>query len=304
LQETEVCQVATSFATSPVGKIIPPHNSESGKSDITHNHKPNITSTTMAPPNRTKQKPKGSIAAATKPDKPVSVNPAAANDTAVATGGATKCSHWEHGTPANTTANNKPESNPPTAVAVHPATANGANVPSKGDMVTTIGGSDSNEYDDLTILSSLSPPLPVAVEAPPLSLNLLDGKISASNTTDDGEITRVVEHVAYTNGQVETILDTAMNVGVTTTNPLPPDQVLGYHWLKVDVMVDRVNTSPTMHTAKTTCGVETTMDDAINAGGTATHPLPPDSDSPQKLNNTSSTKICPSNTNTQTITTK
>jgi hypothetical protein len=137
-----------------------------------------------------------------------------------------------------------------------------------------------------------------------LSFNLLDGKISANNTTVDSEITRVVEHTANTTGSVETIMDTATNAGGTTANPLPPDQVLDYHWLKVDVMVDRVNTSLAVHTAKTTGGVETTMDTAINTGGAANNPIPPDSDTPQKLNNTSTIKIRPSNTNTQTVSTK
>ncbi len=137
-----------------------------------------------------------------------------------------------------------------------------------------------------------------------MSLNLLDGNISASNTTVDDEITRVVEHTTNTTGGVETIMDIATNAGGTTTNPLPPDQVLGYHWLKVDVMVNRVNTSPAVHTAKTTGSVETTMDTAIKAGGAATNPLPPDSDTLQKLNNTSTTNICSSNTNTRTVSTK
>jgi hypothetical protein len=46
------------------------------------------------------------------------------------------------------------------------------------------------------------------------------------------------------------------------------------------------------------------MDTTINAGGMATNPLPPDSDALQKLNNTSTTKIFPSNSNTQTESTK
>ncbi len=117
-------------------------------------------------------------------------------------------------------------------------------------------------------------PPPAAAEAPSLSLNLLDGKISAINTTVDGEIM----HAANTTGGVETIIDTPTNAGGATANPLPLDQVLGYHWL--NVTVDRVNTSPAVHAAKTTGGVETTMDTAINAGGATTYPLPPDSDTP------------------------
>jgi hypothetical protein len=181
------------------------------------------------------------MAAATKPDNPATVNPAAAYNTAVATAGTSKHSRMEHGTPANATANNTIEPNSPAAVAVHPATANSAYVPSEGGMATTVGGSDSVEYDSSTILSLLLPPQPVAMEAPLLSLNLLDSKISASNTTVNSEITRIVEHAANTTGQVNT-----------------------------------------------------TMDTAINAGGATTNPLSPDSDTPQKLNNTSTTKICPS----------
>ncbi len=69
-------------------------------------------------------------------------------------------------------------------------------------------------------------------------------------------------------------------------------------------MVDEEITGIVEHAANTTGLVETTMDIAINAGGAATSPLPPDSDTLQKLNNTSTTKICPSNTNTQTASTK
>ncbi len=115
----------------------------------------------------------------------------------------------------------------------------------------TVGGNDGIKYGNSTILSLPSPLLPVAIEATLLSLNLLDGKISTSNTTVDGEITMVVKHAANTTG-----------------------------------------------------GVETTMDTTINAGSAATNPLPPDSDTPQKLNNTNTTKICPSNTNTHSVSTK
>ncbi len=86
----------------------------------------------MASPNRTKCKPKGGMAAATKPSSPATVNPAAANDTAVATGYAAKCSRLEHSTPTNATANNTIEPNPPVAIAMHHATANKANVSSGG----------------------------------------------------------------------------------------------------------------------------------------------------------------------------
>jgi hypothetical protein len=191
------------------------------------------------------------MAAATKPNNPVTVNPAAANNTAVATPGASKRSRLEHSTPANATANNTTEPNLPATVAVHPDTAHGADVPSRGGMATTVGGSDSVQYDNSTLLSLLLPPQPVATEAPTLSLNLLDSKISTSNTIVDVEITSIVKHAANTTGQVHT-----------------------------------------------------TMDTAINAGGATTNLLPPDSDTLQKLNNTSTTKICPSNTKTQTVSTK
>jgi hypothetical protein len=162
------------------------------------------------------------MTAATKPDYPATANPAAANDTAVATAGTSKRSRLKHGTPTTATANNTTEPNLPTAVAVHPATAGGAD-PSGEGMAMTVGGSDSVEYDNSTLLSLLSPPRPVATEALSLSLNLLDSKISASNTTVVGEITRINGHAANTTGQVETTMDTAINTGVTTTNPLPPD---------------------------------------------------------------------------------
>jgi hypothetical protein len=120
-----------------------------------------------------------------------------------------------------------------------------------GDMVTTIGGSDSIKYDNSSLLSLLLPLQPGATETPLLSLSLLDRKNSTSNTTVVGEITRIIEHAANTTSQVETMMDTA-----------------------------------------------------INAGGATTNPLPPDSNNLQKLNITSTTKICPSNTNTQTLSTK
>jgi hypothetical protein len=205
----------------------------------------------MAPPNRTKRKTKGGMAAATKPNNPATVNPAAANNTAVATAGTSKRSRMEHCTPANAAANNATEPNPPAAVAVHPATINGADVPSGGGMGTTVGGSDSVQYDNSTLLSLLLPPRPVATEAPSLSLSLLDIKISTSNTTVDCEFARIVEHATNTTNQVDATMDTAIKAGRATTNPLPPD-----------------------------------------------------SDTPQKLNNTSTTKIYPSNTKTQTVSTK
>jgi hypothetical protein len=161
--------------------------------------------------------------AATKPDNPATVNPAAANNTAVATSGASKHSHLEHSTPAKATANNTTEPNPPAAVAVHPATTYSANVSSGGDMATTVGGSDTIKNVYSTLLSLLLPWRPVSTEAPLLSLNLLDRKFSASNTSVDGEITRIVEHATNTTRQVETTMDIAINAGGTTTNPLPSD---------------------------------------------------------------------------------
>ncbi len=133
------------------------------------------------------------MAAATKPDNSATVNPAAANDTDVATASASKRSHLEHGTPTDATANNPTEPNRPATVAMHPATANSADVPSRVGMATTIGGSDSVKYDTSTLLSLLLLPRPVATEAPLLSLNLLDSTFSASNTTVDSEIPRILE---------------------------------------------------------------------------------------------------------------
>jgi hypothetical protein len=98
--------------------------------------------------------------------------------------------------PANATTNNTAEPNPPTTVAVHPATANNADVPSGGDMVMTFGGSDSIKYGTSILLSLLLLPRPVAMEAPSLSLNLLDGKSNTSNTMVVDKITRIVNHIA------------------------------------------------------------------------------------------------------------
>jgi hypothetical protein len=81
-------------------------------------------------------------------------------------------------------------------------------------MAMTVGSSDSIEYDNSTLLSLLLPLQPVATEAPSLSLNLLDSKISASNKTVDGEITRIIKHATNTTVQVETTMDTAINTGV------------------------------------------------------------------------------------------
>ncbi len=162
----------------------------------------------------------------------------------------------------------------------------------------TVDGSDTIKYGYWTTLSLPLLLPPVAAEALSLSLNLLDGKISTGNTMVNGKITRVIKHIANATGGVEKIMDTATNADGTTANPVPPDQIFGYHWLKV---VDRINTSPAVHAAKTPGSVETAMDTTINASGTATNPLPPDSDTPHKQNNTSTTKICPSNTNTQAV---
>ncbi len=155
----------------------------------------------------------------------MTVNPAAANDTAVATDGMSKCSHLGHGTPTYATANNTTELKPSAAVAVHPATSNDAYVPSGRDMTTTVGSNDSIEYVNSTIFSSLSPPPPAAAEVPSLSLNLLDGEISASNTRVDKEITRAAVHAANTTSGVETIMDTATKADGTIASPLPSDSV-------------------------------------------------------------------------------
>jgi hypothetical protein len=72
------------------------------------------------------------MAAATKPNYPATVNPAAANNTVVASGSASKHSCFEHGIPANATKNNTTEPSPPASLAMHSATAKGANVPPAG----------------------------------------------------------------------------------------------------------------------------------------------------------------------------
>jgi hypothetical protein len=157
----------------------------------------------------------------------------------------------EHGTPPNASANNATEPNLPAAVAVHPTTANSANVSSGGAWQQPLAAVIASKNDISTLLSLLLLPRPVAKEAPSLSLNLLDDKISDSNTTVDGKITRIIKHATNTTSRVDTTMDTTMNAGGATTNPLPPD-----------------------------------------------------SDSLQKLNNTSTTELCPSNTKTQTVSTK
>jgi hypothetical protein len=96
--------------------------------------------------------------------------------------------------------NSKTELNSPVAVAVHPATANGAYVPPRGDMAMTIGDSDIIKYGNSTLLSLPLPPRPGATEAPSLSLNLLDGKINTSNTAVKIEITRIVNHATNSAG--------------------------------------------------------------------------------------------------------
>jgi hypothetical protein len=108
---------------------------------------------------------------------------------------------------------------------VHLATANNADGPSGGDMAPTIGGSVSVKYGNLVIFSLPSLPLPAAAEAPSMSLNLLDGKTSATNTTVNGEITTVVKHAAKTTGGVETFMGAATNADGTIANHLPPDSV-------------------------------------------------------------------------------
>jgi hypothetical protein len=234
---------------------------------------------------RAKRKPKGDIAATYKPNNPTMVNPAAANNTAVATGSTAKCRRLGHGTPANATANNTTEPDPPATVALHPATANDANVPSGGEMATTIGSGDSVDYGNSFILSLPLPLPPAAAEAPLLSFNFLDGKISATNTAVDGEITSPTKHAANTTGGVETTMNTATIVDGASTHTLPPDSLqIDFNALKklnegggTNTTVDRVITSPAVHATKTTGGVETTMDTPTNTDGTTANSLPPDS---------------------------
>ncbi len=191
---------------------------------------------------------KGGLAAAIKPDNPVTVNPAAAINSAVATAGASKRRCMKHGTPANLTANNGTEPNPPTAVAVHPATANGANVPSRGGAW--------QQPLEVVIASNMMtlPYYPCCCrhsQWPQKHRHCLSTCWTAKLAPADGEITRIVKHAANTTSQMDTTIDTA-----------------------------------------------------ISASGATTNPLPPDSDTLQKLDNTSTTKICPSNTKTQTVSTK
>ncbi len=56
--------------------------------------------------------------------------------------------------------------------------------------------------------------------------------------------------------------------------------------------------------ANTTSGVETIMDTTTNADVTTANPLPPDSVTPQKLNDISNNGKCPSDTNTLLVSTK
>ena len=58
------------------------------------------------------------------------------------------------------------------------------------------------------------------------------------------------------------------------------------------------------HTTNTSGDVETIMDTTANADGTIANPLPPDSVTPQKLNDISTNKKCPSDTNTLPVSTK
>ncbi len=58
------------------------------------------------------------------------------------------------------------------------------------------------------------------------------------------------------------------------------------------------------HAANTTGGVETFMDTATNTDGAIANPLPPDSVTPQKLNDISTNEKCPSDANTPPVSTK
>jgi hypothetical protein len=263
----------------------------------------------MAPPMRAKHKPKGGIAAAKKPKNPATVNPAAANDTAVATGSAAKHRHLGHDTPANATANNTMELDPAAAVTMHSATAKDADVPSGGEIVTTIGSSDSIDYGNLFVPL---PPPPAAAKAPSLSFSFLDGKISTTNTMVVGEIISPTKHAANTTSGVETTMDTTTTAGGASAHILPTNSLqIDFNTPKklngvssANTTVDHVITSPAMHATKTTSGVETTMDTATNADGATTNPLPPDSVALQKLNDISTNEQCPSDTNTHTVSTK
>jgi hypothetical protein len=162
-------------------------------------------------------------------------------------------------------------------------------------MATTIGSSDSVNYGNLFILSLLLLPQSAAAEASLLSINFLDSKISATNTMVNGEITSPTEHAANTTDSVETTMDTATTAGGASAHTLPPDSLQNpFHTPKklngvgsTNTTVDHVITSPTMHAAKTTSGVETTMDMATNADGATANPLPPDSVTPHNLNDIS-----------------
>jgi hypothetical protein len=257
----------------------------------------------MASAIREKHKPKGGIAAANKPDSPAMVNPAAANDSAFATGSTAKWRHFGHSAPTNATANNTMDPDPPAAVAVHPATANNANVLSKGKMAMTVGGSDSVDYGILS---------PAVAGVPSLSFNFMDDKVRGTNTMVDGEITSPTELTADTTGSVETTIDTAINAGGASAHNVPRDSLqINYNTPKklnkvggANTTVNHVITSPTVHITKTTGGVETTMNTATNTAGATTNPLSPDSVTPQKLNDISTNKMCPSDTNTHTVSTR
>ncbi len=169
------------------------------------------------------------------------------------------------------------ESDPPATVAVHPATANNADVPSGGEMATTVGGGVSN-----------------------------------TNKTGNREITSPTMHVANTTGGVETTMDTATNAGGTSAHTQPPDSLqIDFNTLKklnrgsgANKTVQHVITSPAMYASETTSGMETNMETTTNAGGATISPLPPDSVTPQKQNDISTNKMCSSDTNRHTVSIK
>jgi hypothetical protein len=145
-----------------------------------------------------------------------------------------------------------------------------------------------------------------------LSFNFLDGEISATNTMVNGEITSPIKHTTNTTGSVETTMDAATTAGGTSAHTLLPNSLqIDFNTLKklngvsgAYTTVNCVITSPPLHAAKTTSGVETTMDTTTNADGATTNPLLPDSVTPQKLNDIRTNEKCPSDTNTHTISTK
>jgi hypothetical protein len=107
-------------------------------------------------------------------------------------------------------------------------------------------------------------------------------------------------------------MDTTTTAGGTSTHTLPPNSLqIDFNTPKklnkvsgTNTTVNHVITSPEVNAARTTGGLETTMDTATNTDGATANPLPPDSVTPQKLNDISTNEKCPSDTNTHTVSTK